>query len=152
MAGFKAGDEVLVQKLKREGVVLEILKDGSYKVAVGPLSMNCKEKELKPLPPDRYKQFSAKKKASYGAPSVKLPEGRDHLTVDLHGLRLADAMPLVEKKLNEALLADCSKLEIIHGVGMGILLTNVHKYLKGMSVVKRFQLDPHNPGTTWVYF
>ncbi len=152
MASFKVGDQVLVQSLKREGVIVEVLKDGSYRVGVGSLGMVCAEKNLKPLPEDKWKQFSAARKPKYSAPKVDLPYGQKHLKVDLHGMRLVDAMPLVEKKLNEAILADCDKMEIVHGVGTGTLMTNVHKYLKTVSVVRHFELDSKNTGTTWVYF
>jgi DNA mismatch repair protein MutS2 len=151
MGNFKTNDKVMVQNLKREGVILEALKDGSYRVGVGTLTIVCAEKNLKELSPDQWKKYSKLSGPKYSGPKVEAPAG-DFTSVDLHGLRLDDALRLVEQKLNEALLADVGRFRILHGVGMGILMTNVHKYLKTLPVVKRFHMDENNPGVTWVYF
>jgi DNA mismatch repair protein MutS2 len=67
-------------------------------------------------------------------------------------MRVEEALALVEKRLNEALLSEIDSLEIIHGVGTGRLKVAVHQYLGGLGVVKHYKLDEGNPGTTWVYF
>lgn len=151
MSDFKANDEVLVLSLKKEGKILEVLKGGEYRVAIGPLSMVCKAKNLKILAQDKWKKYQKDLKPKYSAPEVK-HENKDEMGIDLHGMRLEEAMRAIERRMNEAILADVNKLKILHGVGMGILMTHIHKYLKGLSVVKHFELDKNNPGVTWVYF
>lgn len=152
MSTFKKDDKVVITKLKRDGVIVEVLKDGGYKVGVGTLTVTCAEKDLKPLSPDQYKKFSHLSKQKYSGPKVDVELQGDVYAVDLHGLRLEEAMRVVEQKLNEAILSDAGRFKILHGVGMGVLMTNVHKYLKTLSVVKRFHMDENNPGVTWVYF
>ncbi|MFM8314090.1 MAG: Smr/MutS family protein, partial [Deltaproteobacteria bacterium] len=73
-------------------------------------------------------------------------------TIDLHGMRVAEALTHIETFLDKALMADCGRVEIIHGVGTGALMQAVHEFLKKQSYVTRFHLDEKNTGTTWVYF
>jgi len=54
--------------------------------------------------------------------------------------------------VNDALLSGANGIAIIHGIGTGKLKTAVHRYLASLSVVKRFQLEKGNAGTTVAYF
>lgn len=71
--------------------------------------------------------------------------------LDLHGLRVHEALSLAEDAINKAVLADADQLELLHGIGQGKIKDALHKHLAGLKVVKRFALDPANPGVTRVY-
>jgi DNA mismatch repair protein MutS2 len=86
-------------------------------------------------------------------PALKPVKDKRRLeSIDLHGLTVVEALSAVEKRVNDAILADLDRLEIVHGVGTGALLKAVHQYLSGLSVVEKFRLDDLNPGVTYVYF
>lgn len=150
---YKKHDRVYHQKLKKDGVVVDVLKTGLLKVALGNVIVECREADLismrkgvggaPPIP-------SIKSRAA--VPSRKMKRPPASTKCDLHGMRVEEALRVVEAKVNEALLAEIDSVEIIHGVGTGALRYAVHGYLKGLSVVKHFKIDEHNPGTTWVYF
>jgi DNA mismatch repair protein MutS2 len=64
---------------------------------------------------------------------------------------VADALSKTAQCLDDALVDGKDSLEIIHGIGEGKVRDAVHDYLKGLSVVRHFALDPLNPGVTKVY-
>ena len=60
------------------------------------------------------------------------------------GLRVEEALPLVDKAIDEALLGGLQKLEVIHGAGTGRLRKAVRDHLKEHAFVKAFA--PGGPG------
>ena len=91
------------------------------------------------------------KKPSSRAPS---PEGRGGQgvrtdvasEVSLRGLTVDEAEPLLQRALDDAVLADLPYLRIIHGKGTGALRDFVQATLKRDPRVKRFALAPSNQG------
>jgi DNA mismatch repair protein MutS2 len=60
------------------------------------------------------------------------------------GLRIEEALPLVEKAIDEALLGGLRELEVIHGAGTGRLRKAVRDYLRDHDFVENF--GPGGPG------
>ncbi len=56
------------------------------------------------------------------------------------GLTIEEALPLVEKALDHALLVRQKELRIIHGFGTGRLRTAIHDYLQQHSAIRGFHL------------
>ena len=71
-----------------------------------------------------------------------------HPELDLHALTVDEAMPLLEKYLNNAFMAGCTKVRIIHGKGTGKLRHAVNKELKKHPLVKSFRLGGYGEGQT----
>jgi len=59
--------------------------------------------------------------------------------VNVIGRRVEDALPIVEKALDSALLGGLSSLRIIHGKGTGRLRKAVWDYLTEHSLVRSFR-------------
>lgn len=67
--------------------------------------------------------------------------------INLIGMRVEEAIPVLEKAIDNALLFGFSQLEIIHGVGTGRLRKAVAEFLKEHSQIKRFKSgDPKKGG------
>jgi len=66
--------------------------------------------------------------------------------VSLRGLTVEEAEPLLQRAIDDAVLADLPYLRIIHGKGTGVLRDFVQATLKRDPRVKRFQLAPSNQG------
>lgn len=58
------------------------------------------------------------------------------MPVKVVGMRVDEALPVVEKALDRALLAGQEVLEIIHGTGTGRLKKAIREFLKGLPYVK----------------
>ena len=56
------------------------------------------------------------------------------------GLTVEDALPKVDKFIDQALLHGLEKVHIIHGVGSGRLRNAIGQYLDGHRAVKSFLL------------
>jgi DNA mismatch repair protein MutS2 len=60
------------------------------------------------------------------------------------GLRVEEAFPVVDKAIDEAFLAGLKELEVIHGAGSGRLRQAIREHLRNHIFVKAFQ--PGGPG------
>lgn len=65
---------------------------------------------------------------------------------------LEDQLLQFEKIIDKAILSNQHKVSIIHGKGVGILKKELHKRLRKIPQVKRFELHEKNEGETIVYF
>jgi len=77
---------------------------------------------------------------------VKPKPTRADVSLDLHGLRLEEALEKVEEFLNNAVLAGFDEVVIYHGVGKGILAKGVKELLERHPLVKSFENAPPSMG------
>ena len=70
--------------------------------------------------------------------------------VNLIGMTVDEAMSVLDKYLDDAMLAHLSQVRIVHGRGTGALKNAVHKKLKGMRQIKSYRLGIHGEGDTGV--
>lgn len=70
--------------------------------------------------------------------------------VDLHGLRVDEALACIDAALDAALLAGHAELRFIHGRSGGRLRGALHERLRAIGAVRGLRLDPRNPGVTIV--
>jgi DNA mismatch repair protein MutS2 len=80
------------------------------------------------------------------APSPPPPAGVA-LDLDLRGMRVEDALPVLEKFLDDAFLAGMPFVRIIHGKGTGALRRAVRERLKGHPHVEAFEPTPDDGAT-----
>lgn len=66
--------------------------------------------------------------------------------LNIVGKRVDEAMPLVEKYLDDAYLAHLPKVTVIHGRGTGALRDAVHQQLKRIKYVKSYRLGTFGEG------
>lgn len=75
--------------------------------------------------------------------------------INIIGETYVDALPRVERFLDQALVAGYSPVKIIHGKGSGALRRQIHSYLRDLPFVTSVVLDDGDnggAGVTWVYF
>jgi DNA mismatch repair protein MutS2 len=56
------------------------------------------------------------------------------------GLTVEDALPVVDRFIDQALLHGLEKIQIIHGIGSGRLRDGIGKFLRHHQGVKKFGL------------
>ena len=69
-----------------------------------------------------------------------------HTEINLIGMTTAEAIPLLEKYLDDAYLAHLSQVRIIHGMGTGALRSAVHDHLKRNRSIESFRLGEQGEG------
>ena len=95
---------------------------------------------------------SARPKSAPRPPKEYDPPRAEAASCDLHGKTVAEAMETVIEFLNDALLAGNHEVHFIHGRSGGKIKAALHAQLDKISSVRRFRLDPRNPGVTIVEF
>ncbi|UCG19653.1 MAG: endonuclease MutS2 [Deltaproteobacteria bacterium] len=68
----------------------------------------------------------------------------------LVGLRIEEALPLLDKAIDRAIIDGCSQIHVVHGHGTGRLRKAVQDFLSDHSVVKGFHPEDLNAGGTGV--
>ena len=90
------------------------------------------------------KKQTAKKTSagSYSAAKVSTisPE------INLIGNTVDDAISLLDKYIDDALMSRLDKIRVVHGKGIGALRKGIHDYLRSHPGVKRFDLAAHGEG------
>lgn len=143
------GDHVKVMKMNREGDIVEILKNHMIMVSLSGLSVKLHENEVQFL----HSQTKVKKmKKATIKKSVKKTGSYE---INIIGKRYEEAMAIVDKFLDDALVLGYPHVRIVHGMGTGALRKGVRKLLeKNKHVVSYRDGGPNEGGlgATLVYF
>ena len=70
--------------------------------------------------------------------------------IDLHGETRDTARILVDEFINDNIKLKNYKINIIHGIGTGILKKEIHEFLKKDKRIEKYYIDFFNPGSTIV--
>lgn len=70
--------------------------------------------------------------------------------VNLIGMTVDEAIPVLDKYLDDAYLAHLPQVRVVHGRGTGALKAGVHRHLKKLSYVKEYRLGEFGEGDTGV--
>ncbi|MDD4320613.1 MAG: endonuclease MutS2 [Acidaminococcaceae bacterium] len=66
--------------------------------------------------------------------------------IDVRGKTVDEAIPYVDKAIDDALLSGMEHFRLIHGKGTGMLRVGLTEYLKKHSAVRRIEMAPNNEG------
>lgn len=133
------GDFVKIKNLNLSGKVLTI-EDGRAKIQTDSIQIETEiselEKVLSPNMHEKTKSFGQFVLTSEGSS----PKYEEFLSekLDIRGMRVDEALSIVERYLNELSLKDLSRGLIIHGIGKGVLRDSIREYLKDHPLVKAF--------------
>jgi DNA mismatch repair protein MutS2 len=131
---LEIGEKVKLIDAKKEGEVIQV--DNTLKKAeiqVGNVRIRASFKELEWVAGGKKDEESADK--SWRKITTSQPSSQ----INVIGMRVDEAIPVVEKAIDNALLNGFSELEIIHGIGTGWLRKAIREYLKEHSSVKEFK-------------
>ena len=137
--GLKAGDRVRIESLKKNGILLKV-EESLSRAEV----MTEKARVIVPLndiirPTDVEREESTGRNVLAG-PASRLGEGPvEEIPAELNviGLTVDEALPEVDKFIDQALLYGLEKIQIIHGIGSGRLRAAIGKYLSAHRGVKQ---------------
>ena len=97
------------------------------------------------------KTFSQAKGSNSGSGQIKMSKSFSvSPEVNLIGMTTDEAVPTMEKYLDDAYLAHLPSVRVVHGRGTGALKTACHKRLKQLKYVKDFRLCEFGEGGTGV--
>lgn len=129
-------------ELIREDDISATLGDGSSR-SYGAVSGTGTSKSKK--------TFSQAKGSHSGSGQIKMLKSFSvSPEVNLIGMTTDEAVPAMEKYLDDAYLAHLPSVHVVHGRGTGALKTACHKRLKQLKYVKDFRLGEFGEGGTGV--
>ena len=143
---IKPGLNVFVSNLNSEGVIVSnVSKDDTVQVQIGMMKMKVDIKYLQEIA--KSKKATSGKSANYeytGRSSLK----SHHVSpeINLLGSTVDEAIPIIDKYLDDCYMAKLSSVRIVHGKGTGALRTGIHRYLKTNKLVDSFRLGTFGEG------
>jgi DNA mismatch repair protein MutS2 len=135
------GARALVKSLGRVAIVDGRAEKGKIPVRLGNVRTRVNVEDLELLGAPNEKNASKNEQVR-----VDIPIVAPRSEVNIIGLRVEEALPIVEKALDEALLAGLSEVTIIHGKGAGRLKKAVREHFQGVPFVRNLHPGPVDQG------
>jgi len=141
---FLPGQMVFLPALGLTGkVVAADIQGGRLEVQARNVNLKVSPGEVTQVSGEAGRAIRGGTASGYHRPPAWLP------SLNLVGLRVDEALPLVDRLIDQAVLHGQEKVDIIHGVGTGRLKRALWDHLKHHGLVKDLHADA-NPGVTVV--
>lgn len=139
------GDNVLIFDIDKNATVLAPpSKDGQVLVQAGIIKTRVDIKNLRLLK-SQIKPSASRFSDKRNVPTSRI-DSRPITEVDVRGETGYDAVTIVDKAIDTALLTNVEKVTIIHGKGTGVLRREISAYLKTNKSVKSYRLGLFGEG------
>lgn len=138
------GTDVRIFSLNSVGTVSTLPNEkGELFVQAGLLRTKVKLNDIEIIK----KQEPKQEKKHTGGGKIRMDKAMGmHQEVNLIGMTVDEAIPVLSKYLDDAYLAHMTKVTVIHGRGTGALRKAVHSHLKRTKYVKSFRLGEFGEG------
>jgi DNA mismatch repair protein MutS2 len=138
--GLKVGERVRIESLRSEGILTSVVKPSNRaEVLTGKARVKAPLSEIVQATGEKEKNEMVQRGQPFSIEAGEEPSSQ----LNVIGLTVEDALPKVDKFIDQALLHGLEKVQIIHGVGSGRLRSAIGEYLSGHRAVKSF-----SPGET----
>lgn len=141
---LRIGDSVHIKKLNKDGIV-EAINGKELSISLGGLKTTVKASDCLFAAPKKEakKEISQPVRHNFSALNKAANISRQ---VDIRGMMVDEACEVLDKYIDDALLAGLKEIIIIHGKGTGALRKGVHDYLKKHRNVASYGLADINEG------
>ncbi len=150
---LRLGDSVKVLSLNLKGTVSSLPDaKGNLFVQMGILrsQVNISDLELIQEASASGSAFGAHRKGS-GSSNIKMSKSVSvSPEINLLGMTVDEAIPQLDKYLDDAYIAHLQQVRIVHGKGTGALRSGIHKHLKRVKTIKEFHLGEFGEGDAGV--
>ena len=131
---LKVGDDVRMENAEQVGTIIAI-NGNQAEISLNGLRVKTKLSSLTKMP---------KQKVSNKTHFERKPRAKKEVV--LVGMRVEEALPLMEKYLDDAYASKMSQVRIVHGIGTGTLRKAIHEKLKKLRFVKEYHLADYYDG------
>ncbi|NLH00294.1 MAG: endonuclease MutS2, partial [Clostridiales bacterium] len=143
----KTGDIVEIISMGIRAQVLAVSEDRQLTLQAGILKTTAREDEVWLVEDMKAKD---KPSAVSSKSSAVLRTASASPEIDLRGMMTDEAIPVLERYIDNAVMGRLEKVTIIHGKGTGALRAAVHDSLKTNRAVKSFRLGRYGEGENGV--
>ena len=153
---LKPGDKVRLKNSDLVGEVTRISAKDVY-VSIGSIINRTKASKLERISNQQYKEQTkpAPRTSRYDASGLSERRLKFSPSIDIRGERLSDAMDIVVKFIDDAMMLGMGQVKILHGKGTGVLREEIRKYLRtvpGVASARDEALELGGAGITVVDF
>ena len=139
------GAKVFVSTLGQNGIVTsKISKSKEVQVQIGLIKTNISIKFLE-KPKNLKDDLTSKPASSYSTRNASKTKTANS-EINVIGLTVDEAIPLVDKFLDDCFLAKLQTARIVHGKGTGKLRQGIHSFLKKNKRVKSYRIGTYGEG------
>ncbi len=150
---LKIGDGVRVLSMNLKGTVSTLPdSQGNVFVQMGILRSRVPLSDLELLHEESISGpgLENRRKGS-GSSGIKMSKSASvSPEINLLGMTVDEAIPVLDKYLDDAVLAHLGQVRVVHGKGTGALRAGIHKHLKRVRSVKEFHLAEYGEGDAGV--
>ncbi|MGT2958543.1 DNA mismatch repair protein MutS [Streptococcus bovimastitidis] len=139
----QVGDDIIVTAYGQRGTLVNQVKGNKWEAQVGLIKMTLQEDEFQLV---KVKEEEAKPKKQTMSVVKRSSSAGPRARLDLRGKRYEEAMQELDAFIDQALVNNMSQVDIIHGIGTGVIREAVTKYLRRNKHVKSFGYAPQNAG------
>ena len=151
---IKIGDGVKVLTMNLKGTVSSLPNaKGDLYVQMGILRslVNIKDLELLDEASVSGPGLDSVKQNKTGSGKIKMSKSFSvSPEINLIGMTVDEAIPVLDKYLDDAYLAHLPSVRVVHGRGTGALKAGVHRHLKKLKYIREFRLGDFGEGDTGV--
>jgi DNA mismatch repair protein MutS2 len=137
------GNRVRISPQQTVGEVIEIIGDDAV-VSFGSVIMKTPLSKIVNVGEEELHQKVLFRRSNYGniINEINAKMQNFKLTLDLRGQRAEEAIPNLQKYIDEAILLSIKEVRILHGKGNGILRDIIRSQLRAIPEIKKFN-DEH---------
>lgn len=138
------GQTVFIKKLNQNATVLTLPnKSNQLQVQFGVITMNVKLEDLA-LPTNTVNA----QKATHSSTSFKNSFKAKNISPEINviGMTVDEAIPIIDKYLDDASMSGLANIRIVHGKGTGKLRSGIHQFLKNNTHAKSFRFGTFGEG------
>lgn len=148
---IQPGANVFVINLNQNGVVLSYPNNkNTVQVQIGNMKTNVKLDNLQLINNTQNNTNIVGVMQSYNSPKKGSKSNFKSKTISTEinviGLTVDEALPIIDKYLDDVYLSSLNSIRIVHGKGTGKLRSSIHLFLKKNSHVKSFRLGTFGEG------
>ena len=138
------GQTVFIKKLNQNATVLTLPnKSNQLQVQFGVITMNVKLEDLA-LPTNT----ANAQKTTHSSTSFKNSFKAKNISPEINviGMTVDEAIPIIDKYLDDASMSGLANIRIVHGKGTGKLRSGIHQFLKNNAHAKSFRFGTFGEG------
>ena len=151
----KPGDLVHIASMDVDAIIVAPVDSKGYvQLKVGMMKMRAPLSDLRTLTATQQmvkkEQKKLERKKSMREARVDITTRAVRQELDVRGMALDEAIPEVEKFIDDAMLSSLGEVSIIHGNGTGVLRAGIQECLRRHPCVSSFRLGRYGEGETGV--
>ena len=140
----RAGDSVELVSMGTRASVLSVNKDGTLQLQAGILKITAKQDEVRVVEGETQSQKEARRIVQRAQHTLRAAAAPSE--IDLRGMMTDEAIAVLDRFLDTAMMGKLESVTIIHGKGTGAVRKAVREHLKRSRYIKSFRPGRYGEG------